>query len=120
MLIHIRPQYDQPKFFLDVIAGNLKHPEFIALGGNTGTVNSFAGINLHDLTGGLYNLQDLSNPQKAWCFVHEAMLAVIPGILESVFRTLLGTFFGAFGCPVLAQYWDAEVFDIFPGYEMSL
>lgn len=46
------------------------------------------------------------------------MLAVIPDLLAPIFRLLLGTLFGAFGCPVLAQYWDAEVFNPFPGYKM--
>lgn len=115
MLIRLPPQYDQPKFFLDIAAGDLQYPEFVALGGNTGTVNSFAGISLTNLTGGVYDLQDLSDPVKFWCFVHETMLAVTPDFLAPIFRTLLGTIFGAFGCPVLAQYWNAKVFDIFPG-----
>lgn len=108
-------QYTQPLFLLDVASGIVQHPEFVSFGGNTGTVNSFAGINLGDLTGGLYNLQDLLVPQKAWCFIHEAMLSVIPDLLAPVFRTLLGALFAPLGCPVLAAYWDAEVFDIFPG-----
>lgn len=45
---------------------------------------------------------------------HEAMLSVIPDLLVPIFRTLLGALFAPLGCPVLAAYWDAEVFDIFP------
>lgn len=62
-------QYTQPLFFLDIASGIVQYPEFVSFGGDTGTVNSFAGINLDDLTGGLYNLQDLLVPQKASCFI---------------------------------------------------
>lgn len=110
-------QYNEVLFFLDVADGIRQYPEFVSFGGNTGTVNSFTPINLGDLTGGLYNVQELFVPQKAQCFFHDAMLAFIPDLLAPLLRTALATIFTplGLGCPVLATYWDAEVFKPFPG-----
>ena len=42
--------YDIPRLMLDIKTLVQAHPEFLAFGGNTGTVNSFAGLNIADLT----------------------------------------------------------------------
>ena len=42
--------YTVPPFAMDLSKIFQQHPELVAFGGNTGTVNSFTGINVADLT----------------------------------------------------------------------
>lgn len=58
-------------------------PEAASVGGNTGSVNSFAGVDLGDVTGGAYHTADLLNPTKFVCFFYQLTLAVIPDFLRS-------------------------------------
>ena len=44
-------------------------PSTCAVGGNTGTVNSFAGIDPGDVSGGLFNAQAYRDPYKLGCFI---------------------------------------------------
>ena len=53
------------------------------MGGNTGTVNSFAGVDLGDITGGAYETSDLTNPKKFVCYLYELSLAIVPDFLRS-------------------------------------
>lgn len=41
--------------FADVAILATKYPEIVQFGGNTGTVNSFVGVDPGDLSGGVYN-----------------------------------------------------------------
>lgn len=56
----------------DILAGVAQHclayPKTCAIGGNTGTVNSFAGIEVGDISGGLFNAAALTDPEKLGCF----------------------------------------------------
>jgi hypothetical protein len=65
----------------------LSYPSNCAVGGNTGTVNSFDGFNLGDLSGGLVNsATDLSDPQRMGCFLSQAIQADVPSFLDNVFN----------------------------------
>lgn len=81
-------EYHSLYFAQDLVVLAQTTPGVVAVGGNTGTVNSFTGVNLADITGGVYNTQDLLNPQKFVCFFYQISLAVVPDILRS---KLLGT-----------------------------
>ena len=58
-------------------------PEALSVGGNTGSVNSFAGVDLADITGGVYHTSDLTDPKKLVCYLYELTLAVTPDFLRS-------------------------------------
>lgn len=82
-------------------------PGALKVGGNTGKVNSFAGVDLGNLTGmfifpstciisgiiltngnshqgGIFNTADLlQNPQAIVCFLYQLLSAVIPGALRT-------------------------------------
>jgi len=63
------------------------YPSNCAVGGNTGTVNSFSGVNLGDISGGLVNsASDLSDPQRMGCFISQAIQADVPSFLDNVFN----------------------------------
>lgn len=65
----------------------LSYPENCQVGGNTGTVNSFSGVNLGDISGGLVNsAEDLSDPTKLGCFISQAIQADVPAFLDKVFN----------------------------------
>ena len=43
-------------------------PEALSVSGNTGTVNSFTGADLGNITGGAYQISGLTDPAKCFCF----------------------------------------------------
>lgn len=62
------------------------YPGNCQVGGNTGTVNSFSGFDLGDISGGLVNsASDLSDPARLGCFISQAIQADVPGFLSNVF-----------------------------------
>ena len=58
-------------------------PEAISVGGNTGQVNTFTGVDLGDITGGAYRTSDLTNPTKFVCFFYQLTVAIVPDFLRS-------------------------------------
>lgn len=55
-----------------------------------GTVNSFAGVDLSDLTGGVYNSQSLTQGNNALCFAYTSLLTLTPDILKGVLKDVTG------------------------------
>ncbi|CAE7100345.1 unnamed protein product [Rhizoctonia solani] len=117
--------YILPLFDLDLVYMGLKHPEFLSIGGNTGKVNSFAGVNLGNITGGIYNSVNLLQGNNLICFGLQAMQQAIPDILKGVVGDLtvaLGLWtskilpiLSPLGCPTLKEY-DGSVFRTYPGF----
>ncbi|KAJ4413762.1 hypothetical protein N0V82_008351 [Gnomoniopsis sp. IMI 355080] len=66
----------------------LKKPELLSVGGNTGTVNSFAGIDMEDLTGGVFNAANLLEGNNLICFALEVVKFAGPNALSSALKTL--------------------------------
>ena len=61
------------------------YPLNCQVGGNTGTVNSFSGVNLGDITGGFINFaEDLNDPKKMGCFIAQAVQADTPSFLSKL------------------------------------
>ena len=58
-------------------------PEAVSVGGNTGEVNTFTGVDLGNITGGAYQTSDLTNPTKFVCFFYQLTLALVPDFLRS-------------------------------------
>ena len=58
-------------------------PEAVSVGGNTGQVNTFTGVDLGDITGGVYHTSDLTNPTKFVCFLYQVTLTIVPDFLRS-------------------------------------
>lgn len=66
----------------------IKQPELLSVGGNTGTVNSFAGIDMDDLTGGIFNSANLLEGNNLVCFALEVVKFAGPNALSSALATL--------------------------------
>lgn len=87
----ITNEYSPASFALDLYEIAQAVPEAVSVGGNTGTTNSFVGVDLGDITGGAYHTEDLLVPSKFACFFYQLSLAVVPDFLRSM---LLGTLSG--------------------------
>jgi hypothetical protein len=59
-----------------------------SVGGNTGTVNSFAGVDPADLTGGVFNLTNFLEGNNLLCFVFEVLKFASPNALDGLYSTL--------------------------------
>lgn len=82
---------DDPWTLADILISTgqqcLSYPLNCQVGGNTGTVNSFSGVNLADITGGLVNsVTDLQDPDRLGCFISQAIQADVPSFLGNVFN----------------------------------
>ncbi|KAL8744573.1 MAG: hypothetical protein Q9190_003186 [Brigantiaea leucoxantha] len=76
-------EYSPLSFAQDLVQLAAVVPEAVSVGGNTGTVNSFAGVDLGDITGGAYHTSDLLVPSKFVCYFYQLTLALVPDFLRS-------------------------------------
>ncbi|KZP14625.1 hypothetical protein FIBSPDRAFT_751561 [Athelia psychrophila] len=64
----------------------LAYPNTCEVGGNTGTVNSFAGIDVGDLSGGVFNASVFTDPAQLGCFLAQNIQAEAPSFLSNVLQ----------------------------------
>ncbi|GAB0134472.1 hypothetical protein EsDP_00002842 [Epichloe bromicola] len=75
---------------LAVASQCLAFPSTCKVGGNTGTVNSFEGVDLGDISGGLVHaVEDLQDPARLGCFISQNIQAEAPSSLEKIFHGAL-------------------------------
>lgn len=72
----------------DVAILAVKYPDIVEIGGNTGTVNSFTGVDPRNLTGGLYDAQTLLQGNNLGCFAFQAAQQGIPAALKGLVSDL--------------------------------
>ena len=121
-------EYSLLSLELDILSFAEQYPEILSVGGNTGTTNSFTGVNIEDLTGGVYNAQTLTQGNNLECFAFQALQLGSPDILKGLFSditealsmltTQITDVIGDLGCPQLESI-DLSQFDQFPGYSQS-
>jgi len=117
--------YTIPYFSLDNTAMLLKYPIFASVGGNTGKVNTFTGVNPADLTGGVFNGATLLQGNNLWCYALQTSQILAPDALKGLFSNLqpalsklsgaIGKVTSNFGCPQLTEV-DKNQFSKFPGF----
>ena len=73
---------------LDLVAWFLKYPVLASIGGNTGKVDTFTGLDLEDITGGVLNAVTLLEENNLVCFVLQIVKTFSPNSLSSLFKTL--------------------------------
>lgn len=61
-----------------------------SIGGNTGSVNTFVGVDLGDVTGGLLDATSLLEGNNLLCFTFEVVKTLTPSILSNLFATVAG------------------------------
>lgn len=121
----IGDEYSIPFYALDLNSAALQHPEFLEIGGNTGKVNSFVGVDVGDLTGGVFNAGNLLQGNNLACFGYQAGIQAAPDLLKGLVSDItgavneitssLGNTLNVLNCPVLKTY-DENQFSQFPGY----
>lgn len=111
---------------LDALDSITTTPYIIAIGGNTGQPNTFTGVNVADLTGGVFNAETLLEGNNLACFAFQAVSLASPDILrggllgslaQSAVQTLtdaLKPVLTSFNCPQLVKY-DKSLLESFPG-----
>lgn len=98
---------------------------FLSVGGNPGTTNSFTGVSVADLTGGVFNAQSLREGNNLWCFAMQAAAGEAPDLLKPLFNSITKplqmlnaatnqAISALGGCPQLSSIEDSQ-FDQFPG-----
>jgi len=121
-----------------------KYPDIVEIGGNTGTVNSFTGVDPGDLSGGVYNAQTLLQGNNLGCFAFqvsshrpfnlvvifmltraEAAQQGIPVALSGIISNLapiialvnqyISPVLDELNCPALNTF-NQSAFNQFPGY----
>jgi hypothetical protein len=116
--------YNIPEVLADVFVNNAMYPGIVRFGGNTGTVNSFAGVDLQNLTNGLFNLDTLSEGNNGACFLLQASMQGLPDATDSALGAVgsvlgfvlqqLGPLMQRFECPQLADF-NQALFNNLPG-----
>lgn len=117
-----------PNFVVDAVKALEKLPNLAVVGGNTGTVNSFTGVNITDLTGGVFNAETLLEGNNLMCFAFLASsygsIDILRGLLHNITGPLARLTGAAdkllkgLGCPQLEKY-DTQLFKQFPGAKGS-
>ncbi|KAJ4338332.1 hypothetical protein N0V87_004100 [Didymella glomerata] len=113
--------YEVDYFLADVVNAAALHPKFLDIGGNTGTTNSFAGVDVSSLTGGVFKSADLLKGNNLACFVYQLSAQAKPDILLGALTKLtdaIGSITGKLGCPQL-QAIDTAQLEQFPGYSQK-
>ncbi|KAI9651258.1 hypothetical protein NHQ30_001296 [Ciborinia camelliae] len=120
----IGDEYTIPGFALDVLQQDINDFNFISVGGNTGKTNSFTGVNLGNLTGGVYDLQTLAKGNNATCFGFQLAKQLAPDILKgllgdtasavSQLGSAIDKAVGKLDCPELKAI-DKSQFSQYPG-----
>ncbi|KAJ7758834.1 hypothetical protein DFH07DRAFT_772411 [Mycena maculata] len=62
----------------------LAYPELVLIGGNVNGVNTYAPININNLTRGVYNEESLLEGSSAACFVLQATQILVPDALSDL------------------------------------
>lgn len=118
--------YTAADVFADVGLGYAAYPKTLKFGGNTGKPNSFVGLNVADLSGGVFNAKDLFDDNNLACFSYSILQQAIPDFLNKALNDLapvtdlinkyFGPIVGGLSCPQQGKY-DVGLFDQFPGYK---
>ena len=85
---------------------------------NTGQPDSFVGIDVASLTGGIFSSANLLKGNNLACFVYQISALAKPDILLGLLTTLLdivNNAVAALSCPQLKNF-DQSVLKQFPGY----
>ncbi|KAK7727153.1 hypothetical protein SLS57_003188 [Botryosphaeria dothidea] len=117
-------QYSIATVVADLVIGFVKDPSTIKFGGNTGTVNSFTGVDVGDLTGGVFNGATLLEGNNLACFTLQAAQAGLPDVLNGILSDLapaldlinnaVSPLMTSLACPQLEQF-SQGLFNQFPG-----
>lgn len=107
--------YDIPDVFGDLLPDFLAYPDTFRFGGNVGgQTNTYTGIDIANLTGGVFDGASLFEGNNLECFFFETESQAIPqqlnGLVNDVataaksITDILGPLASALSCPSLGEY----------------
>lgn len=120
-------EYSIPFFNADLVLAATRFPKFLATGGNLGKTNSFVGVDVGNLTGGVYQSHTLLEGNNLSCFASQVVTQVTPdlircgGVISDVLSATkkltdqITTSFGDLACPQITAL-ETNQFKQFPGY----
>ncbi|KAI1746960.1 Chloroperoxidase [Xylaria castorea] len=80
--------YSLVDYNLDLVAWAVKYPVLLSIGGNQGEVNTFAGVDIADLTGGVLNAATLLEGNNLICFALTALKTFAPNSLSTIVKLI--------------------------------
>ncbi|TGJ80919.1 heme-thiolate peroxidase [Xylaria hypoxylon] len=86
----IAVDYSLTDYNLDLVAWVIKHPVLLSVGGNQGEVNTFTGVDIADLTGGVLNATTLLEGNNLVCFALNVLKTWTPTGLSTVVQSIAG------------------------------
>ncbi|KAF2091307.1 Cloroperoxidase [Saccharata proteae CBS 121410] len=117
--------YDLQSLNQDTLAAALQYPQFLSIGGNTGKTNTFTGVDLANLTGGIYNIPTLLQGNNIVCFGFQAAIQFLPDLLQGIVKDITAPLqqltsavangMSGLGCPKLTGV-EGGMFQQFPGF----
>ncbi|KAL5121771.1 hypothetical protein ACEQ8H_000458 [Pleosporales sp. CAS-2024a] len=117
--------YGLTELSLDATAAVLQYPDLVRVGGNMGAPNTFVGVNLDNLTGGVYNAQRLTQGNNLICFGMQFASIGAPDMLKGLVNNVLSSavsklsnvlnpILQSLDCPDFTNY-NGNLFQQFPG-----
>lgn len=113
--------YENTYFLADVANAAALYPKFLNIGGNTGKTNTFTGVNVEDLSGGLFNGQSLAEGNNFACLAYQFAAQAKPDVALGALTQLtnaLSPALSALSCPTLEKADESQLMT-FPGYKRS-
>ncbi len=112
-------------FIASVLEYAQQDPRLLSIGGNTGTTDSFTGLDPTNFTNGIYNAATLAEGNNLQCFIFQLVQAEAPGVLAGVYgdlttkalevlRESVGKSLEGLGCPELRGV-EGGMYERFPG-----
>jgi len=118
---HTAP-YTIPYFVGDVAAAAAVYPKFLSVGGNLGKTNTFTGVDIQNLTGGIFDSAGLLQGNNLGCFAFQAAAQVKSDfVLLDALNELtdaVGSIVTQLSCPQLQELNEFDL-EQFPGFTRS-
>ena len=121
-------EYTFPRGIPDLLAMWVRYPEVLLIGGNINGVNTYAPIDIGNLTGGVYSAESLLEGDNAACFVFQAVQILIPDALSGLAGTVniivsklldaTGPILAGLTCPELNTL-NTTILEQYPGYNRT-
>ena len=114
--------YTIPYFLADTVNAAALYPKFLSIGGNLDNrTNNFAGVQVEDLTGGLFRSSSLLSGNNLGCFAFQAASQIRSDLLNvgdliNRLQSAVGRIVSQLSCPQLMRI-EASQLEQFPGYQ---
>ncbi|KAF8183732.1 hypothetical protein K438DRAFT_1920130 [Mycena galopus ATCC 62051] len=108
---------------LDVVKLALAAPDVITVGGNVNGTNSYAPVDISDLTSGVHSAASLLEGNNAACFLIQVTTTLFPSAIKGIAGTLIAPLVDLLepilvnlACPQLTTI-DTSLLEVYPGYQ---